>query len=395
MKTIPASRFLLLIALLSFLLSPFGLGEDAGKLSRDELLKLGDTYLKEKTFKEALDAYQRFLASFPDAPERFAVHERLARALVGLRQARKAFESLEKVLPETPPGSLDRARIVGLLGQTLTSFEGGSKRGIAYLDEAIAYLRPARRDDPSLVADLRRDLLVRAHALVTSWDYRLDFESWRKEHPELADDAMNAAWSKHERAERLAQDAWRKDQVEATYSELIALDAGHEAAVGRFLLGAFRINAGGRWRTNPEYYPGEPEGEIAEAVRKAMGDYVAWVEKGIAAWTAIVEKNAGDDLEDDASFLIAHTIHHRLNDFPRAAKAYETFLAAHPKSPWASDARRYLQDILKEDIQLSVPGAFPPGAKPKIGLLARNVTKLEMSVYRLDLQLRRWVVIFT
>ena len=96
-------RLLVVVVLLPLVLAPAGAGKEDGSLGADELLKLGDTYLKEKTFKKALEYYRRFLASHPDAAERFSVHERAARAMMGLRQFHQAIKAWERSSPRRPP----------------------------------------------------------------------------------------------------------------------------------------------------------------------------------------------------------------------------------------------------------------------------------------------------
>jgi uncharacterized protein YfaS (alpha-2-macroglobulin family)/tetratricopeptide (TPR) repeat protein len=382
-------RRLAIVLLLAapLLMAPVGIGEDDAR-SREELLKLGDTYLKEKTYKRALEAYQRFLARFPEDPERFAVHEKVGRAMLGLRNRHGAIQMLRAVRPKAPAGSLERARLAGLLGAAMASYHGGSKECVSHLDEALAIYRKLAADRPDIRRTLLDTLFVLAQALSYSWDYEIRFDTWREANPDVPKEKADETWQKYQQAEQRRQDDERRKRVEATHAEILEIDGGkgHDAARSRFLLGCFRINAAGRFRGNADYYTPMPgEKDVPDEVRDALNDYVAWVEKGIAAWTELATANSEDELADDAMFLVAHTIHHRLNDFPRAVKAYEAFLETHAGSRWASDARKHLQDIRKEDIVLAVPGILPPGTQPEIGLTARNVRTLKMTAYRLDL----------
>jgi alpha-2-macroglobulin len=378
---------LVLLLIVPVLFAPAGAGKEDESLAATELLKLGDTYLKEKTFKKALEYYRRFLTAHADAPERFGVHERVARAMIGLRQFHQAIKALEAVIPTAPAGSLDRARLEGLAGKTWADYRGGSKKCVAYLDAALAVYRKDVAKTPGLQGALIETLFSRAKALNYSWDYALNFDAWRKAHPDVGKDAVNEKWQKFVAAERLRQDASRRERVEATHAEILERDGGrgHVSARSLFLLGSFRINAAGSVRTNPVYYPSEPAEETPEAIQKALNDYVAWVKKGLTAWRQLVATISQDDLADDALFFVAHTIHHRLSDLPRAMKAYETFVETFPDSAWVSDAKKYLQDIRKEDITIHVARPFLPGTNPKFGLAVRNVDELKMTAYRLDL----------
>ncbi|MHC4472826.1 MAG: tetratricopeptide repeat protein, partial [Planctomycetota bacterium] len=353
------------------------------KLRPDELLKLGDTYFREKTFKKAIDAYERLLRSAPDHPRTLHAKIRIGRSYLGLRQWWQAMERLKPLHAETEKGSVARAEVAHLLGATAGRHWGGSKEVVGWLDEAVAVYAAKGREEERTAA-----LFDLGYALAYSWNYNIRYDDWQKEHYREDPEKIEVSWNDYRLRRMEEADRTRYDRTVATYRRIVefAGGKGHDAARARYMLGAFHVNVlAGAFRVNASYYGGLVGEEAEEKQREALAKYVEEVRKGIGVWREILEHHPDDALADDARYLIALTLHRRLNEFVEALTEYKALLAEAPRSDWANSARMAVQEIEKEDVFLSVPKPFLPGARPKIHFAARNVTKVSFTAYRLDL----------
>ena len=149
-------RIFLLVLVLPVVFVSVGLlaGEDA---TPEDLFKLGTTYEKEKTYKKAIDAYERFLKAAPGDPQAFDAAMGIARSMLGLRQWSQAVKRLGPVLEKTGEGTLDRARCLKFMGTTTGLHSGGSSPVVAQLEQAefiFLVFREVRRRKPVLLREL-------------------------------------------------------------------------------------------------------------------------------------------------------------------------------------------------------------------------------------------------
>ncbi|MCU0727845.1 MAG: MG2 domain-containing protein, partial [Planctomycetes bacterium] len=380
---------LFLLVGLSVLAAGRLVGQEA---SPEELLKLGDTYFGEKTYKKAVEAYERLLATAPAHPEAHRVRMNIARGRIGLNQWGEAWKGLGEMLPGTGEGTRERAEVLGLLGGTSAQRRGGSKEIVDWLEEAQKVYgaigeKDARR---SVLFDL-------GYALSYSYDYGIeyaDFERDRKDRP----DATETEWDKYQRRRMREIDEARYARTVEVYREIVAMDGkGHDAARARYMLGCFHLNVlASVFGTDSIYYPEAlPADELAAKRQEILERYLSEVRKGIEVLREVIREQPEDALADDAQYLIAVARKDRLNGFPEAEKEYEELLSKWPATEWADTARAALQEIRKEEIRLSVPKPFRPREGNEMLLAARNVRKIRFAAYRVDIaQLLRGEYVF-
>jgi len=375
-------RFLLVLLVLPvvFLSVTLLAGEDP---SPEELFKLGSTYEKEKTYKKAVDAYERFLKAAPEDPRAFDAEMGIARSLLGLNQWYQAVQRLTPVVAGTKEGTIERAQCLMLRGTTLAERSGGSEQVVAQLAEAAGIFEAAGDRAPRVAC-----LFALARALTYSWDYQISYETWEKEHYRAPPAKIEMPWDQYQRERMVAADETRYDRVVTLYRLIIEVDggAGRDSARARYMLGSFHVNVlAGAFRNSANYYEGLASGELGEDRQKLLERYLAEIDKGIGVWGEILAKNSTDSLADDAQYLIANTHQERRNDFAAAVVEYGKLLEEFPDTEWADTAKKALQDIKKEEIRLNVDRPFRPGEMIEIGLAARNVKLINFTAYRLDL----------
>ncbi len=364
----------------------------AQQASPEELLKLGDTYFKEKTFKKAIESYDKFLEAAPGHAEAHRVRLNVARSFLGLNQWPAAVERLKKALEGTKEGTVERAETLALLGGTVGVRRGGNAQVTKWLSEADSTFE-ANGDSASRIAVLF-DL---ARSLCYSYDYEVEYEQWeaaRKERP----GETEAEWPAFQRRRMREIDTVRYDRALSCYRTIVTLAPdSHEGARARFLLGCLHVNVyASVFGDDAVYYPEPlPADEAAKKRQEILDRYVSEVRKGIAAWEEVLAKHGKDGLADDAQYHIALALHERLSDFRAAETEYEALLATFPESEWADTCRSSLQALRREEIRLSVPRPFRPEPGNEVGLAARNVKTLTMKAYRLDMgQMLRGAYVF-
>jgi len=355
----------------------------AGEQSPEQLLREADAYFARKTFRKALESYEKLLEAEPDYPTRAHAEIRVARCQIGLRQHRQAVEGLRKTVPTLEEGSLERAEAAHLLGATLGGRWGGSKEVVERLDEAIAvYEKQGRREERV------RALFDLARALCYSWDYSIDYDEWQEKYDDPDPGKGALSWRDYQRREQVREDEERFARVVGTYEKIIAIDGGkgHDSALALYRLGCFHVNVLARaFRTGADYYDGLAPEEMAEKQEQALARYMRQIDLGLAAWRKLIATMPLDGLADDAQYLVARTMHMRKNDLVAAVKEYGTLLGAYPTTSWADTARGAVQSIQQEEIRLDVRRPFRPGEKVEIGLTARNVKRIEFTAWRVDM----------
>jgi uncharacterized protein YfaS (alpha-2-macroglobulin family)/tetratricopeptide (TPR) repeat protein len=367
------------LVVLSVLAAGHLLGQDA---SPEELLKLGDTWFAEKTFKKAVEAYERLLAAVPAHPEAHRVKMNLARCHIGLNQWALALKGLREMIDGTKEGTRERAEVLALLGGTSAQRGGGSKEVWGWLEEAQKTFGTLGDRDARMAV-----LFELGFALSYSYDYGIeyaDFERDRKEKP----DSTEPEWDVYQRRRMRESDEARYARTVEVYREIVSMDGGgHMAARARYMLGCFHVNVlASVFNTDADFYPEAlPADEMAAKRAEILDRYLSEVAKGIAVLREVVAEHPADPLADDAQYLIAVTRKDRLNEFKEAEKEYEALLVKWPATEWADTARASLQEIRKEEVRLAVGKPFRPREGNEVLLTARNVGLVRFAAYRLDL----------
>jgi uncharacterized protein YfaS (alpha-2-macroglobulin family) len=113
------------------------------------------------------------------------------------------------------------------------------------------------------------------------------------------------------------------------------------------------------------------------------------IERGVELLEEIIAIGRTSDYYDDALFLLAANLSQRDvdADYPRAVELYRRLLNEFRagESPFRDNAQRAIDEILNPSVGAWVPGTFLPDSEQQVFLTWRNVRKIELTLYALDL----------
>lgn len=89
-------------------------------------------------------------------------------------------------------------------------------------------------------------------------------------------------------------------------------------------------------------------------------------------------------IRDQAQILLAEWLRSdgKMND---AIAEYQALISARPKSPWVSDAKAAIAEILRHGVAVSPIDSGKDGIRPRVQVQYRNLAKLHFKVWRIDL----------
>ncbi|MBM3333069.1 tetratricopeptide repeat protein, partial [Candidatus Sumerlaeota bacterium] len=105
-------------------------------------------------------------------------------------------------------------------------------------------------------------------------------------------------------------------------------------------------------------------------------------EKAIAQWEKVVSKYAGQDYAKRARCQIALTYETVLNDM---TKAHETYKKSAEEDHWADGIRRF-EELKRKSLVVVTERVLRTDEKPVIRVSARNIEKLKLSAYRINME---------
>ena len=356
-----------------------------------DLLQEARRYLREKSYKKALERYEKALGTEQFAKQRDAIRLEMGRCWTGLRQFPGAMKHVQALIQDRQ-GTLTAARAqVQLAGILLrkphhTYVKDGKDVGSRRV--------PGARYRSTLREDLERAKteLDTAHA---AYGRFLQAPAGLSAADVAALPAERAAldYLFVQVLERLQQEIggwWWRGKASENAERVEAIKPLHER-----VLNLLKEN----------YLAGVVAGETRDAAR-ALYHRAMYLRRYQEKWWARDPKTRkplpmpetpGDVLEqllkefpkdgfvDDARYALG-LLAAQKKHYPEAIAAFEALLATDPGSNWASDARRRIVEIRRPELQLNAGGIRLPGTQPVIKLRTRNVPEVKFTAYRVPLE---------
>jgi len=343
-------------------------------------------------WQAALQVWSEVLRGWPAGPEAAEATYGSGEALRLLGQpleARRLFQALlqNKAWADTPWAPL----ALESLAETHLATSGGLERGIALLAD-FARLYPTHARAPSVLWRAGEALLQGGRPVDAIAAFRLFLERFPKdERAPLAElgvarafhtlgefEKAAAAWAEFS-VRNPNHGQWAEAQemiIRSAYDRAVALNTGKKTAEA---VAAFRA-----------FLDRYPRHELAPEAQLEIA-WIARREKKFAdalAEARVVAAKYADrpDPASRAALLAAELLRYDLADLPAAFDAYRAVFERFPGTPAAQTATAAVATMQTKSLQVTVPHVFTTAEKPAIRVETRNLEKLALRAWAIDLR---------
>lgn len=141
-------------------------------------------------------------------------------------------------------------------------------------------------------------------------------------------------------------------------------------------------DAGAKLREFLVQYPIDSRAPQAAFLLGMIDYYQEEYDKAITQWEKVVSKYAGQEYAKRARYQIAYTYEQKKDDL---AKAYEVYKKSAEEDKWGEGQRRFNQ-LRAKQITVVTERILGTDEKPVIRITARNVEKLKLSAYKINME---------
>ncbi len=231
--------------------------------------------------------------------------------------------------------------------------------------------------------------------LSTHWQYDMPVSEWEKQPQPEDPEERTRAYEKWRRKLGLAEDRRRLERVDSLYAGILEHSEDNDTRARVYFERAMRRLAAigvtfflDPMRSMSSKALVEQLRTIEKRGKPAADRLQEWREKCIASisdWETLIAEIPNDSRADDASYLIGWVKEFRLGELVAAKSAYSALLEKYPESQWRSDAQSNIDSIEREQVTLTTDTPVTsPGTAPILSIEARNVSQLQISVWRVN-----------